>query len=287
MNINEFKLDIPIGSYSNSHFISILRPWINVGNVGHNVISRLVDIFELEEIGELSRPSKYYDMTRYRPEILYENGERIIRIPNTKIFGKKNPQGNNEINMFLIYMLEPHNNSEDYNDAMIDLIQKLDGKRFVSVGGMFDSVPHTRPLPVTGTYKGWIPPKPLDEILKFNSKYEGPTSITNQLGNLLNNAISIELLSLMVHIPLYIKLNDDYMATSRLLEFLSRIYDFPTNFPEKQKGINQYQKLNKDLSNNNSILDIIKKFENEQNISKQDLDLSPEIEDFLKGLEEN
>ena len=260
MNINEFKLDIPIGSYSNSHFISILRPWINVGNVGHNVISRLVDIFELEEIGELSRPSKYYDMTRYRPEILYENGERIIRIPNTKIFGKKNPKGNNEINMFLIYMLEPHNNSEDYNDAMMDLIQKLDGKRFVSVGGMFDSVPHTRPLPVTGTYKGWIPPEPLNEILKYNSKYEGPTSITNQLGSLLNNLISIELLSLMVHIPLYIKLNDDYMATSRLLEFLSRVYDFPTDFPEKQKGINQYQKLNKDLSNNNSILDIIKKF---------------------------
>lgn len=287
MNINEFKLDIPIGSYSNSHFISILRPWINVGNVGHNVISRLVDIFELEEIGELSRPSKYYDMTRYRPEILYENSERIIRIPNTKIFGKKNPKSNNEINMFLIYMLEPHNNSEDYNDAMMDLIQKLDGKRFVSVGGMFDSVPHTRPLPVTGTYKGWIPPEPLNEILKYNSKYEGPTSITNQLGSLLNNVISIELLSLMVHIPLYIKLNDDYMATSRLLEFLSRIYDFSNDFPEKQKGINQYQKLNKDLSNNNSILDIIKKFENEQNISKQDLDLSPEIEDFLKGLEES
>ena len=70
-------------------------------------------------------------------------------------------------------------------------------------------------------------------------------------------------------------------------KFLSRVYDFPTDFPEKQKGINQYQKLNKDLSNNNSILDIIKKFENEQNISKQDLDLSPEIEDFLKGLEES
>ena len=98
MNINEFKLDIPIGSYSNSHFISILRPWINVGNVGHNVISRLVDIFELEEIGELNRPSKYYDMTRYRPEILYENGERIIRIPNTKIFGKKTKTTNNDEN---------------------------------------------------------------------------------------------------------------------------------------------------------------------------------------------
>ena len=71
-------------------------------------------------------------------------------------------------------MLEPHNNSEDYNDAMIDLIQKLDGKRFVSVGGMFDSVPHTRPLPVTGTYKGWTPTKPLNEYINFKQKYEAP-----------------------------------------------------------------------------------------------------------------
>ena len=89
MNIEEFDLNIPISSYKNSHFISILRPWINVGNVGHNAISRLVKIFELEELGKLNKPSKYYDLTRYRPEILNDNGERRIRIPNSVIFGKE------------------------------------------------------------------------------------------------------------------------------------------------------------------------------------------------------
>ena len=92
------------------------------------------------------------------------------------------------------------------HNQIIDLINKLDGKRYISIGGMFDSVPHTKPLPVTGSYKGWIPPSPLDETLKSNSSYVGPTSMTSQLSQILNKKLSIETLSLMVHIPLYIKL---------------------------------------------------------------------------------
>ena len=284
MNIEEFDLNIPISSYKNSHFISILRPWINVGNVGHNAISRLVKIFELEELGKLNKPSKYYDLTRYRPEILNDNGERRIRIPNSVIFGKRVPS---EQNIFLIYMLEPHAFAEDFNEAIIDLINKLDGKRYISIGGMFDSVPHTKPLPVTGSYKGWIPPSPLDETLKSNSSYVGPTSMTSQLSQILNKKLSIETLSLMVHIPLYIKLEDDYLATYRLLETLSKIYNFDKNLPELEKGEKQYKDIHKNLINNSQVSEMIKQFEDENKYSEDKLDLSPEIENFLKDLEDN
>ena len=284
MNIEEFDLNIPISSYKNSHFISILRPWINVGNVGHNAISRLVKIFELEELGKLNKPSKYYDLTRYRPEILNDNGERRIRIPNSVIFGKRVPS---DQNIFLIYMLEPHAFAEDFNEAIIDLINKLDGKRYISIGGMFDSVPHTKPLPVTGSYKGWIPPSPLDETLKSNSSYVGPTSMTSQLSQILNKKLSIETLSLMVHIPLYIKLEDDYLATYRLLETLSKIYNFDKNLPELEKGEKQYKDIHKNLINNSQVSEMIKQFEEENKYSEDKLDLSPEIENFLKDLEDN
>ena len=284
MNIEEFDLNIPISSYKNSHFISILRPWINVGNVGNNAISRLVKIFELEELGKLNKPSKYYDLTRYRPEILNDNGERRIRIPNSVIFGKRVPS---EQNIFLIYMLEPHAFAEDFNEAIIDLINKLDGKRYISIGGMFDSVPHTKPLPVTGSYKGWIPPSPLDETLKSNSSYVGPTSMTSQLSQILNKKLSIETLSLMVHIPLYIKLEDDYLATYRLLETLSKIYNFDKNLPELEKGEKQYKDIHKNLINNSQVSEMIKQFEEENKYSEDKLDLSPEIENFLKDLEDN
>ena len=283
MNIEEFELNIPVSSYKNSHFISILRPWINVGNVGHNSISRLVKIFNLEEIGRLKKPSKYYDMTRYRPELLNENGERKIRVPNTVVFGNKNQS---DENIFLLYLLEPHNFAEDFNLAIIDLIKNLNGKRYISIGGMFDSVPHTKPLPVTGSYKGWIPPEPLNETLKNKSNYTGPTSMTSQLSKLLNDELSIEILSLMVHIPLYVKLDDDFLATSRLLESLSYIYKFSKDFPERKKGENQYIEMHKNLQNNPQVNEMIKQFEIEAS-KKDEIDLPPEIENFLKDLEDN
>ena len=284
MNIEEFNLNIPLASYKNSHFISILRPWINVGNVGHNAISRLVKIFDLEEIGRLKKPSKYYDMTRYRPEILEENGERKVRVPNTVIFGTKIPS---DRNIFLLYMLEPHNYAEDYNDAFIDLIKKLNGQRYTSIGGMFDSVPHTRPLPVTGSYKGWIPPSPLDQTLKRKSNYVGPTSMTSQLSQILSKEFSIETLSLMVHIPLYIKLEDDFLASYRLLETLSKIYNFPIDLPEREKGEKQYKEIHKNLEGNSQVADLIKQFEANEELNNDELGLSPKIEDFLKDLEDN
>ncbi len=283
MNIKEFELNIPISNYKNSHFISILRPWINVGNVGHHAISRLVKIFNLEEIGKLKNPSKYYDMTRYRPELLNENGERKIRIPNTVIFGSKNQS---DQNIFLLYLLEPHNFAEEFNLAIVDLIKNLQGKRYISIGGMFDSVPHTKPLPVTGSYKGWIPPEPLNETLKNKSNYTGPTSMTSQLSQILHNDLSLETLSLMVHIPLYVKLEDDFLATSRLLESLSHIYKFSKDFPERKKGENQYIEIHKNLQNNNQVNEMIKQFEIEAS-EKEEIDLPPEIENFLKDLEDN
>ena len=282
MNIEEFELNIPISSYRDSHFISILRPWINVGNVGHNAISRLVKIFNLVEIGRLKNPSKYYDMTRYRPEILNENGERKIRVPNTVIFGSKNKS---EQNIFLLYLLEPHNFAEDFNLSIIDLIKNLNGSRYISIGGMFDSVPHTKPLPVTGSYKGWIPPEPLNETLRNKSNYTGPTSMTSQLSQILHTELSLETMSLMVHIPLYVKLEDDFLATSRLLESLSHIYNFSRDFPERKKGENQYIEIHKNLQNNSQINEMIKQFEKQA--LEEEVDLSPEIENFLKDLEDN
>lgn len=283
MNIKEFEINISPSNYKSSHFISILRPWINVGNVGHNAISRLVKIFNLEEIGKLKNPSKYYDMTRYRPELLNENGKRKIRVPNTVIFGNKNQF---DENIFLLYLLEPHNFAEDFNSAIVDLIKSLNGKRYISIGGMFDSVPHTKPLPVTGSYKGWTPPEPLNETLKNKSNYTGPTSMTSQLTQILHNKLSMETLSLMVHIPLYVKLEDDFLAASRLLENLSYIYKFSNDFPERKKGENQYIEIHKNLQNNTQVNEMIKQFEIEAS-KKDEIDLPPEIENFLKDLEDN
>ena len=89
----------------------------------------------------------------------------------------------------------------------------------------------------------------------------------------------------VVHIPLYVKLEDDFLATSRLLESLSHIYNFSRDFPERKKGENQYIEIHKNLQNNSQINEMIKQFEKQA--LEEEVDLSPEIENFLKDLEDN
>ena len=73
---------------------------------------------------------------------------------------------------------------------------------------MYDSVPHTRPLVVSGSNL-----RKSKLIRTSNNKYQGPTSIINLLSEKLSK-INIETSNLMVHIPQYIQLDNDYFASA-------------------------------------------------------------------------
>ena len=46
--------------------------------------------------------------------------------------------------------MEPHNNSEEYCESIVDLLKTLKVKEYCRIGGFYDAVPHSRPLIVTG-----------------------------------------------------------------------------------------------------------------------------------------
>ena len=67
MKIGDFEIDMPDPPLQDPHCIAILKPWINVGNVGKIVLGRLGKMYGAEQIGQLDRPCKFYEFTRYRP----------------------------------------------------------------------------------------------------------------------------------------------------------------------------------------------------------------------------
>ena len=93
------------------------------------------------DLGQLDRPGKFYDFTRYRPEIRIKGDVRSVRVPNTKISFARHP-GSNDI--VLLELLEPHAFAEDFNDSVIELLKVLNVTRYLQLGGMYDSVPHSR-----------------------------------------------------------------------------------------------------------------------------------------------
>ena len=300
MKIGDFEIDMPDPPLQDPHCIAILKPWINVGNVGKIVLGRLGKMYGAEQIGQLDRPGKFYDFTRYRPEIRLAGGVRSVRVPNTKISFARRPSSNDIV---LLELLEPHAFAEDFNDSVIELLKALNVTRYLQLGGMYDSVPHSRQLPVTGSALGWETLPELEDVKLGGSRYQGPTSMTSQISERIRTDMRLETLSLMVHLPLYLKLDDDYAGSARILKILSELYGFSPLLPEIDMGAKQYDQVTPAMIDNPALKDMVERFERESDNdisgesdsstsgpdSSSDTEgmLSPEIEQFLNDISQS
>ncbi len=288
MRAGHFEFTPPDPPLQSPHCIAMLRPWVNVGNVGQTVLGRLARLYNGRQIGQLVKPGQFYDFTRYRPEIKFADGQRTVQVPNTTIVAGRATETTTATNdLVLLYMLEPHNNGEDFNDSVLELLKAMNVERYVLVGGMYDSVPHSRPLSITGSARGFTPPEDFGGVRLGRSTYQGPTSITSQLTDRARKELDVETLSLIVHLPLYLKLEDDYTGAYRAIQALSALYGFSADVPEKSLADQQYNQVTPAMANNPQLQELVKKFEADydrdagQEVDNESVELSPEIEKFL------
>ncbi len=298
MRIGDFEIEMPDPPLQDPHCVVILKPWINVGNVGKIVLRRLGRIYRAERIGMLDRPSKFYDFTRYRPEIRMRGDVRSVRVPNTRVSYARRT-GTNDL--VLLELLEPHSFAEDFNDSVVELVKSLGVTRYIQIGGMYDSVPHSRQLSVTGSARGWEPPAGFGDVRLGGSRYQGPTSMTSQISERIFSDLKLETLSLMVHLPLYLKLDDDYAGSARVLKILAELYGFSTVLPEVEMGEKQYDQVSPAMTDNPALKEMVERFERETDTdvpsergpgsggtsSEGGISLSPEIEQFLSDVAES
>ena len=300
MKIGDFEINMPDPPLQDPHCIAILKPWINVGNVGKIVLGRLGRLYAADRIGKLERPGKFYDFTRYRPTIRLRGDVRSVRVPNTRVRYAR-PPGSNDL--VLLELLEPHAFAEDFNDSVIELLTALKVTRYVQIGGMYDSVPHSRQLSVTGTARGWELPEGFGDMKLGGSRYQGPTSMTSQISERVWKDLNLQTLSLMVHLPLYLKLDDDYAGAARILKILAELYGFSTQLPEIEMGEKQYEQVNPAMTDNPALKDMVERFEretdsgiqeenvedseNSESSSSDAFPLSAEIEQFLSDIAQN
>lgn len=289
MRAGHFEFTPPDHPLVSPHCIAMLRPWVNVGNVGQTVLGRLSRLYNGEEIGSLVRPGHFYDFTRYRPEIRYVDSKRTVKVPNTSVVvGRSTEKITAHNDVVLLHMLEPHSNAEDFNDSVLQMLSDLKVERYVLVGGMYDSVPHSRPLSITGSAHGFTPPENFGGVKMGRSNYQGPTSLTSQLTDRASNELGIETLSLIVHLPLYLKLEDDYTGAYRAIQALAALYGFSDDVPEKSLAEQQYDQVTPAMTNNPQLRELVTKFEEDydrdagqQAETDESIELSPEIEQFL------
>ena len=141
MRIGAFELNEPIPELNEPYVFAILRPWIDVNNVGSLILNGLETEFEAKELARLAKPGHFFDFTRYRPNLYLEEGIRQVSIPNTTLSYAKREGGND---LLFLRLLEPHAMAEVYVDSVLRLLKTLKVKKYCLLGSMYDVVPHTK-----------------------------------------------------------------------------------------------------------------------------------------------
>ena len=240
MIVGNFEIQEPVPELHNTHVIAILRPWINVGRVGTQILRTLRRHLGAEELGRLSRPGNFYDFTTYRPRTRIVDGQRTLNIPNTIVYyAHDDDQGRD---FLLLEMREPQGRGEDYTEGITSMLKQFNVTEYCRIGGFYDAVPHTRPLLVTGS----LTPSQIERaghlITSRSSSYQGPTSIVNLVTDELAES-DVTVTSLMVHLPQYLQLGSDHMGAARLMEVLCEMYGFPSYLADSARGERQYRDL--------------------------------------------
>ena len=294
MRVGAFELTEPVPELKDPHVFAMIRPWVDVGSVGTLTLNRLERFMGSKELGRLHRPGTYFDFTRYRPNMRLVDGVRQVKIPNSTIRFATTENGPDYL---FFHLLEPHSNGEDYTDSVLEVVKHFGVKRYCRVGAMYDAVPHTRPLLVTGSLGSVEQKRPVPNFKMQQSTYQGPTTIMNLLSEGIEKE-DIETINFMVHLPQYVQLEEDYAGTSRMIEVLSSVYDnIPPDLAPIRRGQRQYRELNASVDRNTELKTLIQQMEQyydsqltaeSQSSSEESSSpapaLSPEIEAFLSEL---
>ena len=219
----------------------------------------LESCISFSRVGKLATPGTYFDFTRYRPIVYYEDGERRMKIPNADM---RFARGDFDHDFIFLHMLEPHSFSEEYIDALVEVLTHLKIQRFCRIGAMYDAVPHTRPLLVMGTRNG----EPMEGVEGVTGNrrrpYQGPTSIMNMVGERLV-AQGVESMMLMARLPHYVELEADFAGRTKMLQVLSTLYSFPPEYAQSRRDTQQYERVSSEMQRNPQIKSLVERLESD------------------------
>jgi hypothetical protein len=290
MRLGAFGLNQPVPKLREPHALAILQPWVDVGNVGTLLLPHLESYFGARELGKLVRPGNFFDFTRYRPTVYFKEGRREVRIPNSTIRYARRPDGND---LLFLHLLEPHMLAEVYIDSILRVLKRLRVKTYCLLGSMYDAVPYTRPLLVTGAASNLELNSKLEIAKVIPSDYVGPTTIAFLISQEAPQ-MGIETLSLIVHLSQYLMLEDDYRGETRLMDVLCSLYSLPPalaqeNANKAREQADWYRQVAESAIEQEPRFKVILEqleanYDARVEQRKQETRLSPEVERFLQDL---
>ncbi|HUF53539.1 MAG TPA: PAC2 family protein [Dehalococcoidia bacterium] len=285
--VGPFEL-IDVPPLGEPRMLVALQPWVDVGSVGTMVLTFLEETFGGQPIGELTRPGRFYDFTRYRPTMYRREGKREVSVPNTRLHHARDKE---DRDWLLLHALEPHANGDEYTAGVIDLCTHFDVREYVLIGSMYAPVPHTRPPAASGGATDDDLTAKLRAAGIRESTYEGPTTIL-ATASVAAEKLGVRTAGIILQLPAYAQIERDYTGLYGLLSLLDNVYGFGFKLDQlREQSERQMDAINESVADDSRLKAWLAELEQAYDAERggepagDDTPLSPELESFLRDIE--
>ena len=201
--------------------LAAFEGWNDAGEAASDALKFLHRHWDSEKIASIDA-DEYYDFQFTRPTIRRTaSGRQRIKWPTTRISRAEVPDSN--LDVIFVTGVEPSYKWRAYTAELIALAKELDVDCIVLAGALLADVPHSRPIPVTGTCEE----RDLQESLNLEvSAYEGPIGIVGVVSEMAGLA-DIPSISLWAAVPHYVGQAPSPKAQLALLNRIEELLQVP------------------------------------------------------------
>ncbi|MFB9376460.1 PAC2 family protein [Kineococcus gynurae] len=220
--------------------LAAFEGWNDAGEAASTAIAHLHRVFDATELAEFD-PEEYHDFQVNRPTVHFdEDGHRQLTWPTTRLSYVRLPDAPRDL--LLVRGVEPSMRWRTYTQELVQHAQAHDASLVLTLGALLADVPHTRPLPVTGSTDDT---ELAGRLALEPSRYEGPTGIVGVVQDAVARA-GIPSLSLWASVPHYVGQPPSPKGTlallhrvEELLEVAIPLEDLPEDARAWERGVDE------------------------------------------------
>lgn len=259
--------------------VAAFAGWPNAADVATRTVSHLVESLGARRLGSL-RASDCYDLTSARPTArIHEGLVEEVSFPTNDLYSWRDPIGTSDL--VLLVGVEPGLNWDAYIGALLALAQLYGAQRLISLGGLYDRVPHTRPPRISAIVNRRELKADLTRIGCSFIDYTGPSSMHTTL-MMACRRLSLDALTLWGHAPHYAHMAWNPRVTAALLDAVCALLGIKPEMESVRSAATYLDEmLDKLLQDNAELHDHIAELEQEYAEGQSSTEPLPPLSDSI------
>lgn len=259
--------------------------WPDAAAVATRTIQSLVEQLGATRFAEIPGDD-FYSPAVLRPTAAIRDGRvESLTYPTNDLHYWRNPGDSGDL--ILLSGIEPHLHWKRYVDTTLALAADQGVTALFSLGGLYDNVPHTRPVRISGVVEDAELRARLADLGVAFSEYEGPSSMHTTL--LVEcRARKIPTASLWGHCPSYAQLSWNPRVSAGLASLLAKVLDIDVDLEPLQVAATYLDEaLDKLARQNPQVRALIRRLEETYgSVGETDSSLPPISDSILREVEE-